>query len=313
MQRRAVWGGLLVLLMPLFSNSVSAASSLNNFEPGFYLGAQLGSSLANEDTKVGIDGGVIQRIMEKIPSTKPFAAAVPDNLYFSNGKGRELGRIFLGYSFSPYWGLEAGFSYSEINGGLEVNANIGAGEIKALVEKLGGETDMLDLLIAKQQYGMDINYKHRTYTGDIMLKGVLPLERFYSSLNGWSCYAKAGATVSNIRNRMDSNGIGGVTGVLAGVTDPDIGMYLGIGSIAVDRITNFSDDKTVVRPAYALGLAYNFTEKFALDLSWGGILGAKEKTMHDHLLGTAVGDLTIDYKSRIPFSDYVAMGISYKF
>ena len=52
-----------------------------------------------------------------------------------------------------------------------------------------------------------------------------------------------------------------------------------------------------VKFGYALGLGYNFTDHFGIDLSWSGIYG----------------DKITDSNSKIPSTYLIALGLSYKF
>jgi hypothetical protein len=74
-----------------------------------------------------------------------------------------------------------------------------------------------------------------------------------------------------------------------------------------------SGSSTVIRPSCALGMAYNFSKNFVLDFSWGWILGKKDKVIDSYLMSTVKGEIMVPFKSRIPFSNYLALGVSYKF
>ena len=171
--RSKAWVGLIGVCGIIISGTISAASLLNNFEPGFYLGAQLGSSLANEDSKIIVDQNSLEIVLKLFgdnTSLEKYKFLLPDDTFISVGRGRQVERLLLGYSFTPYFSVEGGFGYDQKTGSLEAN----------------------NFPLSKQDSSRSIatSYKLRSYAGDLMLKGVLSLERFYSSLSGLSCYAK---------------------------------------------------------------------------------------------------------------------------
>ena len=63
-----------------------------------------------------------------------------------------------------------------------------------------------------------------------------------------------------------------------------------------------------VKFGYALGLGYNFTDHFGIDLSWSGIYG-------DKLNKKSTVEATIEElkKFRVPAVNLIALGVSYKF
>lgn len=108
---------------------------------------------------------------------------------------------------------------------------------------------------------------------DLMVKGIFPLERLSTSLTGWNVYGKLGMAVVCIK---DSN----------------------------------NDDRDYkVNPAYGLGIGYNFTDHFGVDLSWSGMYS------NDKPSATDIKDVVL-YKTSLnkaPSANIVALGFSYKF
>jgi opacity protein-like surface antigen len=111
-----------------------------------------------------------------------------------------------------------------------------------------------------------------------MAKGVLPLEVLLRSIAGWSLYGKLGAAIAIAHYKCE------MTGVLSSEED------------VMNQIN------AALVPTYAIGVAYNFTDHFGLDLSWTGIYSKKKLDDTQHR----------DY-SATPRANFIALGISYKF
>lgn len=109
----------------------------------------------------------------------------------------------------------------------------------------------------------DIDVSEQTF--DLVGKVILPLEVMSPALAGWNVYGKFGA---------------------AWVwTDVNDGSHFNI------------------RPAYGLGIGYNFTDAFGIDVSWTQILGGSGDT-------DSFWDQQIE---NVPATNLFAIGITYKF
>lgn len=115
-------------------------------------------------------------------------------------------------------------------------------------------------------------------TMDLVVKGILPLEYFSAKLAGWNLFGKLGAAIGANNDK--------------------------------DSVANKSF--IGVRPAYGLGIGYNFTNHFGVDMSWFGIYS------HDRLSAKDVHNVFLSNPSSkihfgIPRANLVAIGVYYKF
>ena len=119
------------------------------------------------------------------------------------------------------------------------------------------------------------NYHRPHKATDLMVKGVLNMEQFAPSLAGWSLFAKVGPAMT-------------------------------ISSFKLDDVK--SSTKYNIRPAYALGFGYNFTDHFGLDLTWSGMYSKDKLTIKD--IANATPD---SLANSVPSANLVALGFTYKF
>ncbi|MBU0745033.1 MAG: porin family protein [Gammaproteobacteria bacterium] len=221
---RVLLGALvLVMVQPVFAGN----NRLSDYHPGFYVGAQAGYARTSE-------GGGPEDYINQFSGPKEIK------------KGKFGGKLLVGYSFLPYLGLEAGYTYYPDN-------------------HYKSSEPMHDIVA-------------RFRTLDLMVKGILALEHFSPELVGWGMFGKLGAAVTGLDNNTADD----------------------------------SDHKhlkaILVRPAYALGVGYNFTDNFAIDLSFSGVYGGNKFTAQDvsnHLNGSRINKC---YSANI-----LAIGVSYKF
>ncbi|MBU0744504.1 MAG: outer membrane beta-barrel protein [Gammaproteobacteria bacterium] len=136
-------------------------------------------------------------------------------------------------------------------------------------------------------------YKFKTsfYGIDLMAKGILPLEILSPNFCGWSIYAKLGivAARSSFETEMDG--------------------------VAFNPTSEHSTiNNTALRPGYSLGIGYNFTDDFGVDLSWSGVYGINKIGMTCDTNGVCGTTITAGgNKQTTPYASLLALGISYKF
>lgn len=231
---------VLAIFQPAFPGS-----SLADYKPGFYTGIQAGYGKLDEGK-----------------GPEDFADQMLDTLGTPKSKEKNEinfgGKLFVGYSFNPYFSVDAGF---------------------ALYPSVKHKAQAKSPTTGQNIYEFDIDF----YAIDLMAKAILPLENIYSSLAGWSIYGKLGPAFA-------------------------------IASYKVKAISDTSDydsKKTVysIRPSYAIGISYDFTSKFSMDLSWGGIY-SRDKIS---LLNVGSGVDRVDYENQIPSANLIMLGITYKF
>jgi hypothetical protein len=215
-------------------DSKAKSNSLANYEPGFYIGAQGGYGKTSEG-----DGP-----QKKAVSYSPSAEI--DN------KSAIRGRLFMGYSFTPNWSFEWGFTLYPSN------------TYKADITVLG---------VTLANY-----YKFKTdFAGiDFMAKGILPLEQLSTKLTGFNLYAKLGLVMTFTYYERNH-------------------YFLS----EAEKILVFG-----TRPGYGIGLGYNFTDHFGVDLSWSGVISF-DKLNSNHMA-------VRDYK-HIPSAYLIGLGLTYKF
>ncbi len=135
--------------------------------------------------------------------------------------------------------------------------------------------------------GGGLRYKRDLQVFDISGKGILPLEIFSSELSDWYVYGKLGIAVN--KHNYAKN-IMYPSGTVIDVTSKDHSYMINIGL------------------SYALGIAYNFNQHFAVDLSWSGVyLGKGSKFFYDNDRSEYVFD------GGMPSFNFIAIGITYKF
>jgi opacity protein-like surface antigen len=135
-----------------------------------------------------------------------------------------------------------------------------------------GYTFLPDNKYDVQVNGLDQNAKFKSYVIDLMAKGVLPLDE------NWDLFAKLG--VAYVHGEWDANSLG----------------------------ENFSNSNGQIRPAYGLGIAYNFNSNFGIDLSYTGTYGTHRVDYNELLNAANVSDI-----NPIPTTHLVAIGVTYKF
>lgn len=232
-----------VVVLSLVQISFAKGNRLSDYEPGFYIGIQGGRAWTNE-------GSGPEDLANKVYDLTQQPKSRDIN------KRKFGGKVFVGYSFIPYFSLDGGFTLYPSN------------EFKAEGDNGGG---------AKNIY----NFKTNFFTIDLMAKCILPLEILSSKLNGWNLYAKLGTALTSVRYRY-------------GINSPRDNFD--------EKYSEFS-----VRPCYALGLGYNFTDNFSADLSWSGVYSWNE-------MGSDMGRRYLDSKDSkpIPSAYMAAIGICYK-
>ena len=251
---------LLVITPQAFSNS----KLLSEHESGFYLGIQGGRAWTQEGN------GPEQEIAEK-------STIYPRSSKDVN-KDKFGCRTYIGYSFTPYFSLESGYTYYPKN----------KYDFKAItIDPTFHE------LIDHSHYSFKTNF----FAIDLMIKGILPLEKLHTALAGWSIYGQAGPVIAiaNYESQM-------------------------VGSIYFHSEDNMFNTRYVrapsvdIKPAYSLGLTYNFTDNFAADLSWFYIYSNDKVEKEDVIKHIGYiktkDDLNIN---KIPKASAIMLGISYKF
>jgi len=238
-----------VLALAASQMSLAKGNGLADYEPGFYIGLQGGRAWTNEGS-----------------GPEDFANKIYD--LTREPKSRDInnrkfgGKVFVGYSFSPYFSVDGGFTLYPSN------------EFKAegIVDAVMG---------TKGSY----NFKTNFYTIDLMAKGILPLEKLSPTLSGWNVYAKLGAALTRVKYKC--------------------------GEHNLRRRGSWDGEhaKVSIRPCYALGLGYNFTDNFGVDLSWSGVYSWNRIKMN---YDNATGEYRISAKDEVPSANMVAIGLSYK-
>ncbi|MBU0744732.1 MAG: porin family protein [Gammaproteobacteria bacterium] len=141
---------LIGVVILMAGQSVFAAkNSLADYKSGFYLGAQAGYA------STGYGSGPEDYMSQEHGGTKNIS------------KSDFGGRLFVGYSFIPYFSLESGWTYYPRN-----------------------------------KY---LGYDYCTLTTgfntiDLMAKAILPLERLSPQFVGWNVYGKLGAAITVMKD-----------------------------------------------------------------------------------------------------------------
>ena len=149
---------LLSLVIFTISQTVFAANNtLSDFRPGFYLGAQVGYASLDEGS--GFEDAIKYEYNDVTSNNKFYEVSKDINTAGIGGRG------FLGYSFTPYFSLEAGYSLFPDNGYRyeEEYPNI-----------------------------KDISINTEAYSIDLVGKAIFPLEKMSPAFAGWGIYAKLG-------------------------------------------------------------------------------------------------------------------------
>lgn len=137
-------------------------------------------------------------------------------------------------------------------------------------------------IAALQPNGIDSNasLKETNYAIDLFAKGTLPLNMASSALDGWNLFAKLGAAYEHTNAKLVSN------------IDDKI-------------LPNLNSSEGKIRPAYAAGIGYTFSNNVGLDLTYTGIYGSKAQAVK-----TDLGTFNVRNN---PFTHLVSLGVSYKF
>lgn len=130
-----------------------------NYTPGFYIGA--GAGWANADSGAGLRDALTY--LYNVDSVS-FANKDIDEGGWVGGRG------YIGYSFNPYVGVEAGFTY------FPSNKYIGTGS---------------------GPINYTFNLRQRTYAIDMVGKLTLPLGKLDCILANWSVFGRAGGAYVN--------------------------------------------------------------------------------------------------------------------
>lgn len=224
-----IFGIFLLFMVQMVS---AKGNSISDYQPGFYIGAQGGLAWTDEGNAV-----------------KDYVSCVSSDQSPSSKKNKYGGKLFAGYSFTPNFSLEGGFTY------YPSNEYEGKGV---------------------SNYRAKVNFS----TIDLMLKGILPLEKLSTNLTGWNLYVKGGSVFTMLK-RDD------------GVSDKILAS---------------------AKLGYGLGIGYNFTDKFGVDLSWSGVYSDSKLTFTEsagncHLSSSRQGNDNITAAS----ANLLALGFTYKF
>lgn len=226
---------LMVGAIALYSTITLAAT------PGFYIGAQIGSGKAN-DGKVGDDA---LSAIRAIYSSYQISGA----LQTEKTEGGLSARLYTGYNFNPYFGLE--FGYNQIANNKYTSR------------------------LTTADGSADAQLKFKTNAFDLVAKGYLPLDTFSDELTdqvniyvkGGLAYVshKATLTVNGTDAQLtdnSSNQIRPTLGIGAGynfnknlMLDVSYTRIQGKGDLLKNRFSDFSPEINTL----ALGLNYTFS------------------------------------------------------
>jgi opacity protein-like surface antigen len=184
-----------------------------------------------------------------------------------------------------YTGAQGGYARTNEGSGPENFVNQFSGPKEISKGKLGGRAfigySFLPSFSLETGYtyypnnyykSINLDYKTKLRTIDFMIKGILPLKWLSLHFVNWSVFGKLGTAMTTSKSNSSSE----------------------------------NNDKTVVkfRPSYALGVGYNFTDHFNIDVSWLGIYSSDKVN---------AGDIRHSCIDKIPSGNLIALGISYKF
>jgi len=236
---------LSVVIVTLFlSQGVYAADNkLSDYQSGFYVGVLGGYQRISIDWGGDVTyqpaGGVAYRFGDYVTR--------------SDDKGKIAGKLFLGYSFCPYFSIDTGYTYYPNN------------KLSATVAIPGEAPD-------------SFSFKYAIHTIDLMPKFTLPLEKISYALAGWNLYGKFGPVLAV--TVLSNNSNGELTGGTYGV-----------------------------KPAYALGIGYNFTDHFGVDFSWSGIF-SRDKLLDSIITAHRGSKTAVKY---VPSVMLFGVSLTYKF
>lgn len=155
--------------------AVSAAQAAT---PGFYLGVQAGTARADESKLNNALLAVFNEVGEDMPSGS--------TLTYTSSEGGFSGRIFGGYNFTRYFGIEAGYSKIANNSYDITYSSIG----NSGTSKLTLKTDAID----------------------VVAKGYLPLDMLTDTLSeNLNLYGKAGLAYVNHKAESSRSQTGAAT------------------------------------------------------------------------------------------------------
>lgn len=112
-------------------------------------------------------------------------------------------------------------------------------------------------------------------TIDLLAKGTFQLKKLSPHFDGWSVFGKLGVAMLTTNSKVNGNG----------------------------------ESELQFRPAYGLGVAYNFTDNFGFDLSWMGMYSKDKMTYEDINRCFSAGSSV----NKVPSANLMAFGIFYKF
>lgn len=200
--------------------------------PGFFAGVQVGAGKINtKDYKKVVDINYQNARAEEGSNVRA--------AYNNANEGGFSGRLFGGYNFNDYFGVEIGYSEYAKN---SYDSLVSSRETSSFV----GYQDRI------------VNSSFKTSAFDLLGKAYLPLKNITPALAPVNLYAKLGMAYviqkvnvgSHLLNRYDSGS--------SVVEDPDF--------------RNMTNRKW--QPTYGVGAAYALTNKVALDASWTRIQGS---------------------------------------
>lgn len=250
------------LLMGLSLLGLATAASASGlipapvYNPGIYIGIMGGWSHVDE-------GDGFRDFINEVYAQN---IAKPNNVntFKKDDRGDFGGRVYLGYNFIRYFSIEAGYTFFADN----------------KYHKVGETHTFFD----------DYQFKVQTYAIDLVAKGILPLDLWSPSMEGWNLFAKLGGAYDHCHWRE------------------------GVQFTGMNQ-TEITGSHGSVRPTYAAGIGYDFTPNFGVDLSYTGIWGSDRVHLVDvqnaqhRPLDPAIGT-EIQPK---PTTHLVAFGMYYKF
>lgn len=263
-----------------FANGAEPApiAAQSNFQPGFYLGVQAGFGNADQ-------GETFQHLFDSADNTLASNSDyVVGSTSSSYKKGGFAGRGYIGYSLFPWLSVEAGYTQFTNNKdslALAYTVNV-------------PETALTPAINANINTNMAVTYK--TWAIDLVAKGI------WQVTDAWSLFAKAGLAYVNVTNQIDVWGSASVATPGGTFVDPITGQTFVIPATSDGASGSDSTKNTnsVIRPTYGVGVAYNFTPEFAMDLAWTGIYGTIYSSSNMNVV-------------QIPNTNMFTLGLSYKF
>ncbi|WP_267256839.1 outer membrane protein [Coxiella endosymbiont of Ornithodoros maritimus] len=221
----------------------SVEQSYNNTsDAGFYVRAEAGYGLV--DKKTG--------------NSKDFTGVtLTENSHTNTKKSRGFnGRVAVGYAFNPYFSLESGFTYYH-----PAYRNVNLARRMALFSSVQAED----------------RQKINLYSIDLMAKATLPINNFYTFIEGGVAYVHAKfAAFTETGTEVSPLFTSVITPVAIKVPSSSIGY---------------------IRPKAGIGVGYNITQNIGVDISYSHVFGQGK----------------INNANYLPNLNAVTVGLTYKF